>query len=192
MKSYEEVYEIVKNELSVERFNHSVYVMERCVEFATIYGEDVEKAKLVGIAHDIAKEISKEDRVRIAEEHKVELDEFEKKNLSLIHAKLGAKICEEKFGFTKDMCEAIAVHTTAKPEMSKLDKILYIADFSEESRSFKEAKEAYEKAKENLDEAYYMVLTEKIKNMLDRKIEIHPVSIYAYNYFIKNENTKIL
>lgn len=185
MKSFEEVYEDIKRELSEERFHHSVCVMERCIEYAKIHGEDIEKAKLVGIAHDIAKEIPKESRIKIAEEHGVKLDAFEKENLSLIHAKLGAKICKEKFGFSDDMCEAIASHTTAKPNMTKLQKILYLADYSEASRNFQEAIISYKTGKQNLDEAYFIALIGKIKFMLDSKIAIHQDSIDAYNDFVK-------
>ena len=185
MKSFEEVYEIVKRELSEERFYHSVCVMERCIEFASIHGEDVEKAKLIGIAHDIAKEIPKELRVKTAEEYGVFLDGFEKKYTSLIHAKLGAKICEEKFGFSKDMCDAISSHTTAMANMTNLQKILYLSDYSEASRDFKGAVETYEKGKENLDEGYFMALVGKIKFTLDRNIPLHQNSIDAYNDFIE-------
>lgn len=185
MKSFEEIYEIVKKELSEERFHHSVCVMERCIEFATIHGEDVEKARLIGIAHDIAKEIPKELRVKVAEENDVCLDEFEKRYTSLIHAKLGAKLCEKRFGFSKDMCDAIAAHTTAKSNMTTLQKILYLSDYSEASREFKGALETYEMGKENLDKGYFMALVGKIKFTLDRNIPIHQNSIEAYNNFIE-------
>lgn len=184
MKSFEEVYEAVKKELSEERFHHSVCVMERCVEFATLNNEDVEKAKLIGIAHDIAKEIPRELRIKIAEEHGVILDEFEKENLSLIHAKLGAKLCEEMFGFSKDMCDAIAFHTTAKSNMTKLQKILYLSDYSEVSRDYEGAIKAYGKGKENLDEGYFMALVGKIEYMLKKNVPIHHDSIDAYNDFL--------
>ena len=183
----EEITKIVQENLSEKRFYHSICVMERCIEFAEIHGEDVEKAKLIGIAHDIAKEIPKELRIKTAEEYGVELDEFEKQNLSLIHAKLGAKMCAELFGFTEDMCDAIKAHTTAKFNMSKLDKILYLADYSEASREFKEANEAYELGKKDLDEGYFLALKGKIEFMRKEKIDIHHNSIDAYNSFLKEK-----
>lgn len=184
MIEFEEVYEIVKKELSEKRFAHSVNVMNRCIEFASIYGEDIEKAKLVGIAHDIAKEISKEKRIMVAEEYNVKLDDFEKKYTSLIHAKLGAKICRVRFGFTEDMCKAIEAHTTALPNMTNLQKILYLSDFSEASRTFKEAIEAYEIGKKNLDEGYFYALVNKLKFMIDDNSPIHHNSIDAYNDYL--------
>ena len=182
MKSFEEVEKVVKQTLSERRFHHCKCVMDRCIEFATLYGEDIEKAKLIGIAHDIAKEIPREKRIEEAEKVGVLLDEFEKNNKALIHAKHGAVICKKEFGFTDDMCEAISYHTTAKANMSTLDKILYISDFSEESRDFPEAIEVYKIAKKDLDKAYLYALVGKIKYMLDDRIEIHQDSIDAYNY----------
>ena len=187
MKSYEEVYEIIKKELSEERFKHSEGVMRRCVEFAKIYGIDEEEAKLVVIAHDIAKEIPKEDRIRIATQNGVELDEIECENTTLIHGKLGAKICKERFGFTDEMCEAIAVHTVGKANMSTLDKILYISDCCEPNRQIAEANRVYETTKKNLDEGFLIALVEKIKYTLNQGSKIHKNSIEAYNYLISNK-----
>lgn len=185
MKSFEEVYEIVKETLSEERFIHSKCVMDRCIEYAQIYGENVEKAKLIGIAHDIAKEIPREKRIEEAEKDGVVLDELSKRSKALIHAKHGAVICRDKFGFSEDMCDAISYHTTAKTNMSKLAKILYLADFSEESRNFPEAIKAYELGKKDLNEAYLYALTGKIKYMLDDRIEMHQDSIDAYNEMVR-------
>lgn len=181
MKSFEEVYEIVKNTLSEKRFKHSEKVMERCVEFAKLYGEDVEKARLIGIAHDIAKEIPKDKRVAEAEKSGTILNDFERKHNSLIHAKHGAVICREQFGFSEDMCDAISFHSTAKANMSKLAKILYLSDICEETRDFPEAKIAYEKGKKDLDDGYLYALGHIIKYMVDSKTPIHKVSIDAFN-----------
>lgn len=185
MKSFEEVEKVVKQTLSPERFEHSKGVMERCIEFATMYGEDVEKAKLMGIAHDIAKEIPREKRVELAEADGVKLDEFEKQNKALIHSKHGAVICKRDFGFSDDMCEAIANHTAGKSNMSKLDKILYLADYCEKTRDFPEAIKAYELGKQDLDKGCLFALTEKIKYMLEIGSPIHKDSIDAYNDMVK-------
>ena len=181
MKSFEEVYEIVKKTLSPKRFEHCKNVMDRCIEFAENFGEDIEKARLIGIAHDIAKEIPRDKRVECAEKDGVILDDFEKENTSLIHAKHGAVICKREFDFTDDMCEAVASHTTAKVGMTKLAKILYLADYSEAGRDFQEAKDAYEIGKKDLNEGYFTALTGKIYYTMMDKRAIHQDSIDAYN-----------
>ena len=189
MKSYEEIYETVKKELSVARLKHSEGVSERCVEFAKLNGIDINKARLIGIAHDIAKEIPREDRIKIAIEKGIDLDEFEKENTGLIRAKLGAEICKERFDFSDDMCQAIVAHTTAKQKMSILDKILYLSDYCEPSRDFKQAQEAYEIGRINLNEGYYKALVGKIKFTIDKNSKIHKDSIDAYNSYL-DENKK--
>ncbi|MBR3697318.1 MAG: bis(5'-nucleosyl)-tetraphosphatase (symmetrical) YqeK [Clostridia bacterium] len=187
MKSYEEVYNIVKNELSEKRFIHSENVAQRCVIFAKLNGVDVEKARLVGIAHDIAKEIPKADRIRISLENNIKLDDIEKENTNLIHAKLGAKLCRDRFGFTDDMCKAIEAHTTAKPNMSLLDKILYLADYCEPNRAFDTVNTIFELGKKNLNSAYYTALVGKIIYTLNKGIKLHIDSINAYNSLIDNK-----
>ena len=189
MKSFEEVYKAVRNELSEERFIHSEGVAKRCEEFARLNGVDIEKAKLVGIAHDIAKEIPKEDRIKVAIEKGIELDEFEKENTSLIHAKLGAKICKDRFDFSDDMCRAIEVHTTGKKDMSKLDKILYIADCCEPSRNYDGVNGIYETGKINLNDGYILALIRKIEYTINKRIKIHLDSIEAYNDYLNKNGT---
>lgn len=185
MKNFDEVYAIVKQTLSEKRFEHSKNVMDRCIEYATIHGEDIEKAKLIGIAHDIAKEIPKEKRVEQALKDGTILDEFEKNHKSLIHAKHGAIICKKEFWFSDDMCDAISYHTTAKPNMSNLAKILYLSDYSEAGRDFPDAIIAYELGKKDLDKAYLYSLVGKIKYILEERGAIHQDSIDAYNDMIK-------
>lgn len=97
MKKYEEIYEIVKNTLSEKRFIHSKCVSERAVEYAIKYGENIEKAQIAGIMHDIAKEVPKEERIPMCEKYGVELDDIEKECTELIHGKLGAEIARKDF-----------------------------------------------------------------------------------------------
>ena len=86
MLSYEEIYKIVKEKLSEKRFYHSECVVDRCIEYAKIYGVDIEKIRIAGIAHDIAKEIPKEKQLDVAKEYGLELDEIEKVHYPLVHA----------------------------------------------------------------------------------------------------------
>ena len=114
--------------LSEKRYNHSLEVMKRCVELAKIYGVDEEKAKLVGLAHDIAKELPEEEAIKIVKKNNIKLDDIEMQNYKLWHAKIGAVICKNEFGFTQDMVQAVENHTTGKAGMDLLSQILYVAD----------------------------------------------------------------
>lgn len=187
MLKYEEIYEKVKEQLSERRFYHSECVVERCIEFAEIYGLDIEKMKIAGIAHDVAKEIPQETREQVAKKYNVELDEIEIKNSPLIHAKLGAAIAKQDFGCSEDICEAIKYHTTGKEDMTLMEKVLFIADATGKDRTYDDAKELYELAKTNLDKAIVKLLKECIKEILDKESLVHPNSIKAFNYIIFNK-----
>ena len=90
MSLLEEVEKYAKETLSEKRFSHSIGVMNMAEELAVLYGVDVEKAKICGLAHDIAKEMSKEEALAYVEENNIEIDEVEKINTSLLHGKIGA------------------------------------------------------------------------------------------------------
>ena len=185
MIKYEELYNEVKNILSEKRFIHSEGVVERAVEYAKVYGENEEIVKLIAITHDIAKEIPKEERIRYAESIGVELDEIEKINLELIHAKVGAKICKDKYRFSEDMVNAIKYHTTGKANMTTLEKIIYLADATEKNRSYDERDEIVEMVKGNIDKAMIFVLKWTIDKLVKGEKKIHVDTINAYNFYIK-------
>jgi len=153
-----QIQEDVKNTLSENRYYHSKCVMDMCEELAIIYNIDIEIAKKVGIAHDIAKEMSADEKLRYAFENGIEVDDVEKVKTGLLHAKIGADIAIKKYGFTPEMGQAICDHTTGNRNMSILSKILYIADWTGEDRKLPEAKQIKKLAKTNIDEAMIYAL----------------------------------
>lgn len=179
----EQIIEDVRNVLSEKRFIHSLGVMKKAEELAKIYDVDVEIAKKVGIAHDIAKEMSKEESLLYVKENNIEIDEIERKNVPLLHGKIGADIVKKKYGFNKDMQNAIKFHTTGNPKMDMLAKILYAADKTEENRRFEEYDIEYERklVNENIDKALIFMIDEAIKVNIKREKLIHPDSILTRN-----------
>lgn len=187
MLSFDELHQKVKETLSEKRFYHSECVAERCVELAKLYGVDVEKARKAGILHDIAKEIHKSDIIQVANKYEVELDDVELNSKGLIHAKLGAKICEIDFGVEKEICDAIACHTTGKENMTLLEKILYIADAIGIDRTYDNTKELLDLAFSNLDKAVQNLLKFTIDDRIKENKLIHLDSVKALNYLIIQE-----
>lgn len=149
----------IKQVLSAKRYNHSVGVMKKAEELAKIHGENVNKAKLVGLAHDIAKEMSKEEKIKYAVNNDIEIDDIERENVGLLHGKIGAVLCRNRYGFTQDMQNAIKYHTTGNENMDTLAKILFVADKIEDGRKYKDPEKmrslakARKIAKENLNKA---------------------------------------
>lgn len=183
MVEYEKLYEDVKNILSEKRFKHSEGVVIRAVEYAKIYGVDENEVKLVAIAHDIAKELPKENILKYAEEIGVMLDDIEKTNLNLPHAKIGAQICKTKYGFTEDMVNAIKYHTTGRDNMSMLEKIISLADSTEPGRTYWDLQYYVDLIKKDIDMGLFEVTKWSIENIISKKLILHPDTLKCYNFY---------
>ena len=182
----------IKAKLSDKRYNHSLGVMKKAEELAKIYGENVNKAKLIGLAHDIGKELPKEDKLKYAIDNGILVDDIEKVNIDLLHGKIGADICSKRYGFTNDMQNAIIYHTVGNENMDLLAKILFVADKIEDSRNYKDEEkkakleEARIIAKENIDKAVLYEIDMSLEYTLKKNELIHPDSIYTRNKIIMN------
>lgn len=186
---YEEIENDVKSVLSEYRFTHSLGVAKKAIELAKIYGVQEEIAKKVGIAHDIAKEMTDEEMIEYAKANNIRIDEIETVKPSLLHGKIGADIAAKKFGFTQDMINAIKWHTTGRENMSMLEKIIYVADKTEENR--KGTRFNLEKSRElstqNIDETLIFLMNEFITYNVKNEWLIHPETIKARNDLLLNE-----
>ena len=181
---FEQIKNDIKNILSKERYIHCLGVAKRAEELAIKYNQDVEKAKLVGIAHDIAKEMPKAEAYEYAKKHNIELDEIEKNEPSLLHSKIGSHICKEKYNFTQDMVDAIIYHTTGNVKMDTFAKIIFLADKTEEGRTEVNLVEARKIIDDDLDEGMLYMLRIAMAYTLKKKRLIHPDSIYLMNQLI--------
>lgn len=126
----------VKRYLDNERYAHTLGVMDTAACLAMRYGADMEQAMTAGLLHDCAKCIPNDEKLKLCKKYHLEISEAESANPGLLHAKLGAYITAEKYQITDpDILRAIESHTTGRPGMSLLDKIIYIADFIEPGRT---------------------------------------------------------
>ena len=129
----------IKKELSKklkkERFEHTVGVMYTSASLAMRYGANIEKAMTAGLLHDCGKYCSAKEQLKLCEKYKITLTDLEHSMPALIHAKLGAYLAENEYGIKdREVLDAITYHTTGRPEMTMLEKIIYIADYIEPNR----------------------------------------------------------
>ena len=184
----EDIQNYIKDKLSEKRYYHSVCVMERSEELAKKYGADIEIAKKIGIAHDVAKEIPEEEKLKYVKDNNIEIDETERENTALLHAKIGKDISMKKFGFNESMGQAIANHTTGNKDMDIYSKILFIADRTSKDRNFEDLEYLNEIASKSIDEAVLYILDKKIQLQIQKKAQIHINGIIARNYILKQKN----
>ncbi len=126
----------MEKELNGKRYEHTLSVAYTAANLAMIHGEDSEKALVAGMLHDCAKCISGKKLLSICQKNNLEITETEKQNPSaLLHAKVGSFLAKEEYGVEdEEILNAIRYHTTGHPKMSRLEKILYIADYIEPGR----------------------------------------------------------
>ena len=185
----EEIEGEVRRGLSEGRLYHSKCVMDKCGELAVKYNVDVETAMKVGIAHDIAKEMTAEEKIEYARLNNIEIDDVEKKFPGLLHTKVGADIAVQRFGFTDQMAKAIEAHSTGKENMDMLAKVLYIADWIGLDRNYSDTQYLRELVEEDIDVAIIYSLEQIVKEKFEKKEEIHIDTILARNYLL---NKKII
>lgn len=131
----------LKKKLTKERYQHTIGVAYTAVSMAMRYNPDqnssilLEKAYLAGMLHDCAKCMEHEKKIRLCKENNIPFSTFELKHPYLLHAKVGAYLAKTKFDIEdEDILNAITWHTTGRPGMSLLEKIIFIADYIEPGR----------------------------------------------------------
>lgn len=122
--------------LSAKRYIHTLGVAYTASCLAMAHGESMEEAMAAGLLHDCAKSMHGSELMAICEKGNLWMNAAERSNpTALLHAKVGAYLAEHKYGVTDDnILNAIRYHTTGRPDMSKLEKIIYIADYIEPGR----------------------------------------------------------
>ena len=126
----------LKEKLDPERFAHTLRVAGTAVLMADVFGEDEEKARLAGILHDCRKYGDRKTFVALCEERGIPVREAERAHPSLLHGKLGADAAGRLYGVEDpDILGAVTWHTTGKPDMSLLEKIIFTADYIEPGRT---------------------------------------------------------
>ncbi len=174
--------ELLKKSLPTKRFNHSVAVYETALALAKIYDADEKKVAISALLHDCGREIASRDNLMKAKELGLQIDDVEKNQPILLHAKLGVYCAQHKYGVEdSEILEGIRYHTTGKAGMSKLAKIVYLADMLEPARDFPGVDHLRQVAKEDLERCLFEGFTTTIKYLLDGELLIHPDCIAGYN-----------
>ena len=177
----------LKSKLDTMRYEHSVSVSYTCIALAMRYGFSLEKAELAGLLHDCAKRYTDNELIARSQKHGLSLTESELKAPAVIHAKYGAWMARNKFGIQdEEILSAIQCHTTSKPGMGILDKILYIADYIEPRRDKASnlARMRY-LAFQDLDQTMYEILAGTINYLKGKGGCIDPMTIQTFTWFEK-------
>jgi predicted HD superfamily hydrolase involved in NAD metabolism len=190
--SSEEIKLYLKNNLKENRYIHILGVADTAKKLAKLNGVSEEKTEIAGLAHDVAKNLSKDKMKEMMRENGIALSEIEESNPNLWHSIVGPIEAKSKLGIDdEEILDAIRWHTTGKVNMPILTKIIYIADMIEPSRDFEGVEAIRKSTFENLDKGVYCGLDSTIKSLLARKLLIDENTVRARNYFLLNCKPKI-
>ncbi len=175
----------MEKELDAKRYEHTLGVAYTAAALAMCNDVDPVKAETAGLLHDCAKCFSDDKKISVCRKNNMEINSVESRNPYLLHAKAGYCIAKNKFDIEdQDILNAILNHTTGRPGMSTLEKIIYIADYIEPSR--KQAPNLSEVRKlafQNLDQALLKILTDILSYLESGGGEIDPLTKETYDYY---------
>ena len=189
--SIAEYKKIIKSMMSENRYNHCVNVSKEAVKLAKRYGGDEEKAAVAGILHDITKEMPKEEQLQIMHDSDIILDDIQKNAPKLWHGISGSVYIKKHFGIEdEDILNAICYHTTGRAGMSLLEKIIFVADFTSEERTYKGVATMRKKSRKSLEDAMLYGFKFTFSDLSSRELAIHPDELACYNEIVLNNPTK--
>lgn len=180
-----EIRKRLKKELDKGRYEHTKGVMYTAGCLAMAHEYPIEQAMLAGLLHDCAKCIPNDEKIKICEKHDIPITPIEYESPYLLHAKLGAYLAETEYEVKNpQILHAIKVHTTGEPDMSILDKIIYIADYIEPERD-KAPNLAYVRklAFQDLDACMAEILRDTLKYLSGRGGSVDPMTKMTYDYY---------
>ena len=174
--------------LKPKRIPHVQGCEEMAVAMAERWREDKGRAAEAAILHDCTKRLTREEQLTLCERYGIPLDETERNNEQLLHAKTGAYVAKDRFGVDEGIASAIFWHTTGRPHMSALEKILYLADAAEPNRDYPGVEKLRRLCFEDLDEAMIMGLRMSLETVKKRGQKTHELSREALSALLKKED----
>jgi nicotinate-nucleotide adenylyltransferase len=188
-KSWDDVYRSLCSTLRPKRYRHTLGVSHTAFLLACCYEECLaSKAELAGLLHDCAKYLSGAEMIALCEENKIALSAVERENKALIHGKLGVWMAKKRYGIEdEEILSAIRYHTTGRPGMSLLEKIIYIADYIEPARDMDCEPHSLAQIRQtcfhNLDDGLFMILSNTVGYLADGEGAMDKMTMETYDYY---------
>ena len=174
--------ELVRSRLSDKRYEHTLNVKKMAVKLAKRYGVDEDKAALAALLHDSAKEISKDEMRELMRQYPQYAEGGEERPTPVWHGICASILARTQWGVEDEaVLSAIACHTAGKPGMSKLDKIVYLADMTSKERDWPGVGKLRKLEMKDLDAAMLAALKQTNDFVLSQGKPLDPVSKAAYD-----------
>lgn len=164
------------------RIPHVRGVEQEAVSLASFWGEDTGEAAEAGILHDITKKLTHDEQLRLCEKYGIITDAAERETKALLHQRTGAYLARDLFGVSKNVFNAIQWHTTGRAHMTRLEEIVYLADFTEPNRDFPGVEEVRALTYRDLDQAMIRALEMSEVDVRSKGAQPHERSLAALKW----------
>ncbi|MCR5607731.1 MAG: bis(5'-nucleosyl)-tetraphosphatase (symmetrical) YqeK [Lachnospiraceae bacterium] len=180
-----ELTEQLRKILPVKRFNHTLGVGYMCSALAMRYNCDIYRAQLSGLLHDCAKYLSSKEILEECLKNEIKVSEEESNHPHLLHGRLGAYYAKNIYGVDdEEVLNAIEYHTTGHPDMSLLEKILFISDYIEPSRKMvKGLQETRDMAFIDIDKSLILKIESVLNYLNERECFIDELTLKTYDFY---------
>jgi predicted HD superfamily hydrolase involved in NAD metabolism len=179
----------VSSGMPERRWIHTLGVMSTARQLAQQYGEDPDRAELAAIIHDVAKFWPVEQQRNYIIQHELDL-ELLQYNKELWHAEIGAHLTWAQYGIDdQGIIDAIRYHTSGRADMSKIEKIVWLADYIEPNRNFPGVEEARKLAETSLEESILFGLNATIIVLIEKNRVIYPCTLAARNSLLHHSQS---
>ena len=171
--------------LGEHRLLHSLGAYHTMLFLADSCGKNLYNAAILGLVHDCARGMTKDEMARELEKRTDFLPEEDWNCPKIWHARLGALIAKQDFGVKdSELLEAIRIHPTGAPDMSVSARMLFVADFIEPTRTFIGVEAFRELAFSDFERAFRKILETKLEIVRKKESVLHHDSERAANFYL--------
>lgn len=181
---YVSLRERLQKELGAKRLAHVYGCKEESERLAEKWGADKRWAGDAALLHDLTKELKSADQLKLCKKFGIVPNQAEQRAPGLLHAATAAEIARREYHQPDEVVLAIRYHTTGRAGMTLLEKILFVADFIEPTRTF-EHDELTRLAYSDLDAAVLYGLSWSVKEVIDKQVLLHPDTVEGYNSLLR-------
>ena len=176
----------IRPRLTEKRLKHTFGTEKMAIKLAEACGESAAAAQTAALLHDAYKCISSEDRKTLLEKYGIADMAIDGFDIDLVHGYIAACAVREDLGIIdEDILNAIRYHTTGRPGMSRLEKIIYSSDVVEENRVYDVADYLRKSVLEDIDRGTYIVMNHVLRFLLENDSPVYALTVDAYNALLK-------
>ena len=189
--NFEDYIAIIREKLDDYRYNHSLCVAKEAKRLAILYGENSDDAYLAGLLHDITKNLTPQEHLKIFDDFGIMLTDVEKSSIPVWHGISASVYLKNILKVqNENIISAIRYHTTGKSNMTLFEKLIYLADFTSSDRNYPDVDIMRNLVNTSIEEAMLYSLRFTIKDLISKNRAVHPDTLNAYNEILikKTEN----